>query len=511
MSEVTGWVWSVLEGVCNAYAGCMNLKLAAVILTSIAALLCGACVSTGEPRSGPPPDTGGKRSKLEVQALVMKMADDYSGALVEALDPVFTSEASNATARHRAQTVLRNGISSALDIATGPNPDASLLDLLVLVSLQRWAVGAHWAALGLPEGLEPGAEARLRIAEAALWKSASGVLSDAQQETLRSLIDAWITANPERQFVSFVRFEEFVDIRNQSTLGNRTKAEGLFREVSEATLAVDEARLFGERALWFAARYPQVAGLQAEQTLYRLAGQPELRTALESLESLKNLGASLSSRIELLDRDLAEQQDLLFAKLSTERDGAIRQFSTSLDGVFKRAMDDLDTRIASARDATIQQSFDRFATERKELLHDLDSKQAELHGLMADLREAMSASNGLAKELTGTVNALDRVVARFDEQPGTGKRPLDIKDFRETALAATQAADRLTVLLEKTSLIADPALWDQRLTRLDRSTAGLVDRAFWLALVLVLTLVGGLAVVRLIPGRPRASTAAGAP
>jgi hypothetical protein len=37
------------------------------------------------------------------------------------------------------------------------------------------------------------------------------LLSDAQQQTLHSLIDDWIKANPDHYMVAFVRFDEFVN------------------------------------------------------------------------------------------------------------------------------------------------------------------------------------------------------------------------------------------------------------------------------------------------------------
>lgn len=483
----------------------MKSSLFTLAASCLLALANSACTIAPATQPSPSQDVrGDKRTALEVQALVMKMADDYNAALGEAMQTIIASKQSSAEARTLAQQFLRNGMGSSLDIAAGPNPDAALLDLLVLTSLQRWAFETHWVPAGIAEPMAGAATARLRTAETELWHTASGVLSDAQQATLHGLIDTWIKANPERSLVSFVRFDEFVDIRHEQTLGTRTKAEGLFREVSEATATVDNARLLGERALWYAARYPSVVGQQAELSLYRIAEQPEMRTALQTLESLRKLGDSLATQVDSLDRDLSRQQERLFDRVTTERTATINQAKTAMTEVLQASLEDLEKRIATARDATVTLAFDRLAKERKELLADLESKEGQLHTLGAELRTTIDSSAGLAHQLTGTMQAIDRIVARFDREPGTGGKPLEIKDIRDAASEAAKAAEKLTALLEKTSQLADSPVWQEHITRMEHLSSGAIDRAFWRGLLLVAALVAGFAMIRLIPARPQA-------
>jgi hypothetical protein len=66
------------------------------------------------------------------------------------LRPIIMNDALDADARMMASGVQRNGMGSAIDIAVSPNPDAALLDMLVLVSLQRWAMAEHGVAVGIP-------------------------------------------------------------------------------------------------------------------------------------------------------------------------------------------------------------------------------------------------------------------------------------------------------------------------------------------------------------------------
>ncbi len=456
-----------------------------------------------------------QRSELEVQAVVMGMADEYTIALSEAMRPIIQSEGSGPVARQLAQGFQRNGTASAIDIAVGPNPDAALLDLLVLVSLQRWAFGAHWIPGGITDEPVRTAGERLRLAEESAWRSASAILSEEQRATLRSLIDEWIGSNPDRFMVSFVRFGEFVDIRKDQTLARHAAAEGLLRDISQASAAVDSARLLGERALWYAGRYPLVLGQTAELTMYRVADQPEFRSALASLASLgelKEAVGTLSAKIDALDDMLSAQQDATFTRLAGERAVVIEEARAAIDGVARSALEEFETKFAAAREAAVIQTFDRLAVERGKFFDELESREGALRGLLSEFRGAIGPSTELAKELTGTVSAIDRVVARFDGGSGPGAGPggaaLDIGDVRDAAAAATQAAEKLTDLLERTNELAGSAVWDERLSRLDRSTSGMIDRAFWRALFLVLVFIGGLALVRLLPQRMKGSASA---
>ncbi|MFM9958338.1 MAG: hypothetical protein ACKVZJ_09680 [Phycisphaerales bacterium] len=478
-----------------------------VIVMCVAALAAGSCSMQPGRASRSVGSVGVIRTDLDVQALAMSMADDHCAAMLEAMRPIIVDPAASPLARSLAQAFQSNGTIAAIDIAAGPNPDASVLDMLVLVTLQRWAFSTHWAAR-IGEAPASAASQRLTQAEEAAWTAAGTVLSPPQQKALRSLIDAWIAANPGRSEVTFVRFEDFTDVRYAQTLANRNIASGLLKELTEASAVVDSARLLGERALWFAARYPLALGQQAESTAYQLVDQPELRSALASLESAKKLSESLAARIDSLDGDLKAQMDLLFVKIAAERDATIAQATAKMGEAAKSAAEDFDARVNAAREAAVTQTFDRLATERKDLLDDLQSRSGALQEMMNELRSTIGTSTGLAKELTGTVDAIDRVVARFDKASVPGKEPLDIKDVRDAAIEATKAAEKLTILLERTNDLAGSDLWEKRLSQFDHATSDVINRAFWRGLVLVVILLGGLAAIRLIPARGRAGVSA---
>ena len=405
---------------------------------------------------------------LKIQALVMSMADDYIASLGESIYLLLHSGELDSKGRWLAQSFLRNGVGASLDIAVGPNPSVSLLDLLVLTSLQTWSFEVHWIPAGIGGAGIPAVQ-RLKRAEAHAWGSARKTLSEDQERTLHELIGAWIVENSDRTVVSLVRFEDFTDERRISALPLRGKAKGLLKDIGEASAVIDETRLLGERLLWFAGRYPYLLGEQAELTAYRLAGQTEGVQIFGAVQSIKRLSEALAERVGTLQDDLEKQQAAFFSNLSAERAAAIDHL------------------------------FQRFAQERKMLLDDLATRKSEILDLMDELNKTISVSGTLANELTGTVNAIDTVVGRFVLDPQDKGEPLRMTDVRDAAIETGRAAVHVTHLLEQVLQVLESKSWDQKISGLREPVDAIVDRIFWRGVILVSFLIVGLGLLRLVP------------
>ncbi len=432
------------------------------------------------------------------QALVMSMADDYIAALSEAIQLLLENQAVSPKGRWLAQSFLRNGVGASADIGASPNPPVAVLDLLVLASLQSWAFEAHWISAGIGD---PGLPvlARLKQAESDIWTTAGSVLTQDQLATVRTLIDGWIAEHPDRSVVAFVRFDEFADSREITSRSLRGQASGLLREVSEATGAIDDARLFGERLMWYAGRYPYVLGEQTELTAYRLLDQPEGEDLFEAVESLQKLSESLTARLATLPEDLDAQQEQLFARISAEREATIAQAQKALDATVDRSLQRASERIDAESNAAIDHMFDRLAGERKALFDDLENRKETLRSIMVELRDTISVSGDLAHELTGTVDAIDRVVSHFDADPKSTSEPLRIADIRDAAIETTHAAEQLTHLLEVTNELIASKSFDDRVASLTNPAQDIVNMAFWRGAILIGMLIAGLALVRMVP------------
>jgi hypothetical protein len=437
---------------------------------------------------------------MKMQALVMNMADAYIASLGESVYLLTRSSRPDPKARWLAQSFLRNGVGASLDIAVGPNPPVSLLDLLVLTSLQAWSFEVHWIPAGIGDAGIP-ALARLKRAESDAWTTARKVLSQEQLNTLRGLINAWIAENPDRTVVALIRFDDFADERRISSASLRGQAQGLLREVSEASAAVEDVRLLGERLLWFAGRYPYVLGEQAELTAYRLIDQPEVSQLVEAVKSVQRLTDALNVRLGTIPGELKEQQEALVFRLSAERRAAIDQLKTALEATVKQALDSADKRINAQRDDAIKQFFDRIAQERSRIFDDLSSRQGELHGVMTDLRQTIAVSGTLASDLTRTAQAIDGVVSRFADDPGSGRKPLRMTDIRDAATETGNAANRVTQLLERAVVLLESKSLDRAISALADPADEIIDRVFWRGAILICLLIAGLGLLRLVPRR----------
>ncbi len=456
------------------------------------ALLAGPGVAdtdTSRARPAPPPEDAPRASALAVQARVMGMADEYGAALGEAMYLLVRSPEIDARGRWLAQSFLRNGMGAAIDIAVGSNPNVAVLDLLVLAALQSWALERHWIPAGIAETPGRAALERLRRAETELWRSGARFLDAGQLATLRSLVQQWIEAHPDRTVVSLVRFAEFTDQRRLPTVA-RDAASGLLADVESASAAVEDVTLLGERLLWFAGRLPYVLGQQAELTAYRMADQPEAALARASMESVASLAAALTQRLDSLDDDLAVQQRLFFEQLRAER---------------AAALEDLAGRVNAERKSTVDYAMDRLARERAELLDDIGERQTQMIPVMTSLRDVIRSTNDLASELTGTVQALDPLVARFERTSDDDGPGLDFDQLREAANAVGGAAERLTGMFARADEALGATVWDTRIERLEALSDDFADKLFWRAAALLGILLAGLALLRLVPARVRTS------
>jgi nucleotide-binding universal stress UspA family protein len=452
------------------------------------------------PAAGKPLPPDSSESALKMQAMVMDMADDYIASLGESVYLLTRSSTLNAKSRWLAQSFLRNGVGASLDIAVGPNPAVSLLDLLVLTSLQAWSFEVHWIPAGIGEAGLPALD-RLKRAETDAWISARDVLSEEQLRTLQNLIDAWIKENRDRTVVALVRFNEFADGRKISSQTMRGQARGLLEEADKAIAAVDNARLLGERLLWFAGRYPYLLGEQTELTAYRLVDQPEGEQLMAAIQSIQRLSEILSERAGKIQSDLDEQQAAFFTRIAAERAAAIAQLQAALETTVRESLDMANEHVNTQRTEAIDQLFDRFSRERTQLLDDFSARQSELLGVMTELKETIAVSGSLARDLTETVNAIDHVVSRFDRDPGDKSEPLRMTDVRDAAIETGLAADKMTLLLERAIALLESESWDRRISKMTDPADAIINRAFWRGVILIVLLVVGMGLLRMVPQR----------
>lgn len=444
------------------------------------------------------PTPASRAPQQKLQATVMSMADEYIAALGESMYLLSRSEKLDSRGRWLTLSFLRNGVGASLDIAVGPNPPVNLLDLLVLTSLQSWAFEKHWIPNGIGDTGKP-ALARLKQAESHTWTAARRHLSEAQLQTLKKLVAAWISENKDRTVVALVRFNDFADARKISSLSLRGQAHGLLSEVSEASAAVDDVRLLGERFLWFAGRYPYLLGEQSELTTYRILDQPEIKRLIAAGTSAQTVSDTLNKRLSNLDDDLKRQQDYLFSKLAAERKATVRQLKTEFDASISNTIEQADRKIQAERERSIKHFFQMLAQERKHLLNDLASREKQASAIMGDFRKTLTASDVTAREVASTAREIDKLLVRYQEIQRATKKPVQIADIRDAAIETGRTAEKLSSMLERLAVVLDTKSFDKAVTALDDPINKAIDRLFWRGVILIALLLGGLGLLRLLP------------
>ncbi|MDQ8150626.1 MAG: hypothetical protein P3A30_03430 [Gemmatimonadota bacterium] len=334
---------------------------------------------------------------LALQSAVMSMSDDWNSALGAMAFEMQRACGSDMQCMWVTQAFLRNGMGASLDVAVGPNPSVAIMDMLVLCSLETWALEHHWAGVGIP--LEAGLAGAKQLANArdALWEQAADHLKVAELARLRALVDAWIARHPDQSIVSFVRLADFASDRNQLTLAERADAGGLLEELNEVSVAVDDARLLGERALWYSSRYPYVLGQQAEMTALRLTQSISIQVAAQR-EAI--LGGVAKER-EAIISSLSEQERTLTPVLAEAR-GTIAE-ARALSAELQKVIAAIDGLVAR---------FDNTPSEGKSLtIADLQSLVREAGTSATEARKLIEASSGLVQSdrLPAAAASVDRV------------------------------------------------------------------------------------------------------
>ena len=334
---------------------------------------------------------------LALQSAVMSMSDDWNSALGAMAYEMQRACGSDMECMWVTQAFLRNGMGASLDVAVGPNPSVAIMDMLVLCSLETWALEHHWAGFGIP--LEAGLAGAKQLAKArdSLWEQAADHLKAPELARLRTLIDAWIARHPDQGIVSFVRLSDFASDRNQLTLAERAEAGGLLAELTDVSVAVDDARLLGERALWYSSRYPYVLGQQAEMTALRLTQNISNQVAVQR-EAI--LGGVAKER-EAIISSMTDQERTLTPVLAEAR-GTIAE-ARALSGELQKVIAAIDGLVAR---------FDNTRSDGKSLsIADLESLVREAGTSAAEARKLIEASSGLVQSdrLPAAAAGVDRV------------------------------------------------------------------------------------------------------
>lgn len=344
-----------------------------------------------------------KATYRDQQSRNMRFADDYAGRLIAA------AIAARPTLVDAQQRELISGwmldqVNAAYVAATGDNPTIATLDLLTLATLSRMVLERTFVPR-YPKQTAALLQAH-RVLEAQAWALGKSYLSEEQQRSLHALFAEWLKRNPDYNNVAFVRFQDFVgDATSQGAPTDPTRSGGLFAFVGLDPLAgldpaveqVELSRLLAERATYYMQRLPVLVDLQLERSLSRVAAGPDL-------QKLQQQAASMTQSVERF-AVLAQGLPQL---LTSEREALVRQVSTALV-----------------------------------------DQQATLQPMLIELRGTLQAGDAMAGAVDQAVQAIDALMVRFSNKPGSAPdKPFDISEYTRAAQAITAASTRLHALVE---------------------------------------------------------------
>ncbi|MFQ5993058.1 MAG: hypothetical protein ACE5NA_11540 [Nitrospiraceae bacterium] len=222
-------------------------------------------------------------TKGELQDSLMAFADRFGSTIVETAE-VFENREGSARARLVARRMKVFPTIAVIDIAAGPNPAVSLLDMLVLVTLNRMVWEEYWKpkVFGEPADLMIKAWRNL---EANIWSIANRVLTSEQQDEMVNLIKEWRDSNRDIVAVAFIRFDDFAESRRKSALEKAAESGG-FLGIKGATRAMDEARFLGERAMFLLTRMMILVPFQIELVYQKMVTEPAVEQLLSDTTTL---------------------------------------------------------------------------------------------------------------------------------------------------------------------------------------------------------------------------------
>src|SRR5262249_11073733 len=148
-------------------------------------------------------------------------------------------------------------VSSALEIATGPDPEVNLLDMVVFVHLSRAVLEKHWIPVVYRDRGAEVAEVFAR-SEQELDTLAEQALTRARQAQLLNVVDTWLAENPKQIRVEGIRLADFARMAGNAAAERAIQTKGLLSSVSMASRAANQAMLLSERGLFLLHRMPSV-------------------------------------------------------------------------------------------------------------------------------------------------------------------------------------------------------------------------------------------------------------
>jgi hypothetical protein len=347
----------------------------------------------------------------ELMGLLIAFSETYMEQIMEVADRVISNPKTSPQERAMFLSMKTYYLTAAISNATHLNPEAGLLDMATMVTLQRmvWekiAASGNGSAEDAKSMLQ-----RLKGLETAIWTLVKRVLRPEQEKDLRQLIIQWKRDHPDTKYVAFVRFQDFAQSRMKDNLDEVIVRGGLLAPLDDVSREVHEARMLAERSIFWLKRMPMLLQLHGSLMGYEALALPETGRLMDSMEEI------------VLSADLVAQ--------------TIHELPATARNVRKEALEDLEAKLV------IQQKnfFDNLQlvlnSQRAALFESLEASTEELGHISSDASVA-------ARELRLIFDALERILkSQTPRKPG---EPSEIEKISTTVALLKESVVELNTL-----------------------------------------------------------------
>lgn len=442
-------------------------------------------------------DEAAAGSSVALQNTLMGFADTYTALISQASDNLMVMDRT-AQRRVLATRMKLDGAEAVVEIVTGANPKVALLDLAVMVTIQREVWHDFWEPNVFGADQSYNYRDALERLEKEIWAIAANNLSEQEVADLRQLAKEIRQQYITQVFVTNLRASE---ISRQSTEGGATVQAppsllavlGLdpLAGLSPAVVEVTKARLLAERGFFYAQKLPELLGWRIELLTAETMSVPETEKALANVDEAVKSATRLAAVAEALP-----------TTIETQRSAALEQASEIVSNEVGR----MAVILSNERSALL----DGVAQERDALIKAFDERHTEAQAVLADVRSTITAADQLSQSVHGAVEAISAMMAPTpgapSAQPG---RPFDIREYQQTLASASGTLRELKDVVQgATDLMTSPK-WAERERMLKSAADDLEHRARKIVVIaaaafgvaLLLGLSGAFVVKRMVSAR----------
>lgn len=373
----------------------MKLQLPILLIALLFLFGCGGGRSVNSPQT-PKPFFVTKTTKeienpehmgpQELQAAVMAYADTTNTLMGEAaaiIDAIGTPQARLTAAR-----MLVFNLSSNTEIASGPYPGVSLLDMTVIATLRRMVWEDFWIPQIFGEEGKP-ALAIIVEAERDIWEVAERIMTPTQIKELKRVIMAWRTKYPNKISVNYVRFEDFGELGLKPSMRKLIAPGGLFASVEEAARVAQDMKLAIDRAFYLVSRMQLLVNFQIRLAYLEMVFQPEANGLITSTEQMVGLSERYADIAENLPTEISTEAskliNQLFVNLSKQRDETLNKALTGMTTWQDDVIHDVMLSVSVEREAAINQAMAGLIKQQDVLFDRVDELVDQSSGEMEEM------------------------------------------------------------------------------------------------------------------------------